>query len=125
MSTQNFATGFLRLEATLWLTLSLAAFHFLQGSWILFAFCILIPDLGILGYAINSKVGGISYNLLHSEVGPLILGVVGYFTGQQLLIKLALVWFCHINFDRMLGIGLKTKEKFDETHLGVSPFAKK
>ncbi len=113
------------MEAAIWLAVGLVGFYSFHGSWLLFAFCFLIPDLGLLGYFVNSRVGGLTYNLMHTEIGPLFFAGLGYFMGPPIFLHLALIWFCHINFDRMLAIGLKIKDQFDETHLGISPFAKK
>jgi hypothetical protein len=64
------------------------------------------------------------YNIIHTEIGPVILASSGLLTADHILLKLALIWFCHINFDRTLGIGLKCSDKFELTHLGVLRFGK-
>lgn len=56
------------------LTVSFAAYHQLNGSWLLFFLLFLWPDLLILGYLANVRLGAALYNLAHTEVGPLLLG---------------------------------------------------
>ena len=119
------ARQFLRFEGALLFMLSIFVYYHFQGPWWLFALLILSPDIAILGYMISPKIGALLYNTFHSEVGPIVLGVASFAVSAPLLFNLSLIWFCHINFDRMLGIGLKTSDSFEETHLGLSPFAKK
>lgn len=46
------------------------------GSWGLFFAAILLPDLSILGYAADPRVGAAIYNLAHTYSLPVILGGV-------------------------------------------------
>jgi Domain of unknown function (DUF4260) len=87
------------------------------GSWWLFALLLLAPDLSALGYLVNVQVGAATYNLVHTQVLPVLLLAVGYFSGNQLLIELALIWLGHIGIDRLAGFGLKYPTKFQDTHL--------
>jgi hypothetical protein len=76
----------------------------------------LVPDLSLLGFAINPRVGAISYNAVHTETLPIILGVVGILSGSDVPVQVALIWLAHIGLDRMLGYGLKYPTAFNETH---------
>ncbi|HEV8042303.1 MAG TPA: DUF4260 domain-containing protein [Bryobacteraceae bacterium] len=107
----------LHLEGTVILVASLYAYQWNHGSWLLFALLFLVPDLSMIGYAINARVGAITYNAIHTYVGPLVLGAYALFTGKHLLLLLALIWIAHIAFDRMLGFGLKYTTRFKDTHL--------
>lgn len=40
-------------------------------------------------------------------------------TGHGLWLEIALVWCAHIGVDRALGFGLKYREGFAHTHLGL------
>ena len=82
-----------------------------------FALLLLAPDLSALGYLVNVQVGAATYNLVHTQVLPVLLLAVGYFSGNQLLIELALIWLGHIGIDRLAGFGLKYPTKFQDTHL--------
>jgi hypothetical protein len=53
---------------------------------------------------------------MHSYVGPALLATLLVATGRPAAV--ALVWFAHIGFDRVLGYGLKYPTAFAHTHLG-------
>jgi hypothetical protein len=100
--------------------LALAAYLFWHGgySWILFAALFLVPDVSMLAYLINPRIGAASYNAVHSYIGPVIVGCVGLVAGIPLCVAVALIWAAHIGFDRVLGYGLKYPTAFADTHLG-------
>lgn len=108
----------LRLESLVWFFLSLYLFHYFQGSWWVFIAVFLAPDLSLIGYLFSPRKGAIFYNALHVEVGPLLLAGCSVLFSIPLLLQFALIWFCHISLDRMLGIGLKYSDGFKHTHLG-------
>jgi hypothetical protein len=95
----------------------LVAYALTGGSWWLFALLLLAPDLSALGYLVNVRVGAATYNLVHTQILPALLLAVGYFSGRQVLIYLALIWLAHIGLDRLTGFGLKYPTKFQDTHL--------
>lgn len=115
---------FLRLEGLAWFVFSFYLYHYFQGPWWLFAALFFVPDLSLAGYLLNSRIGAIFYNILHAEIGPVVLAGCSILLGAPLVLNLSLIWFCHINFDRMLGIGLKYLNDFKQTHLGVITFGK-
>lgn len=89
-----------------------------QGySWLAFALLLLAPDLAIIGYALNQRVGSIAYNVLHTYSLPLLLGLLSLFFGWSLGPQLALIWLAHIGMDRTVGYGLKYTSGFKDTHL--------
>lgn len=91
----------------------------LQMSWWLFALLFLVPDVSMIGYLKDEEIGATVYNGVHTYVGPVLLGAVGYWTGSGLVSQIAVVWICHIGFDRLLGFGLKYPSGFGDTHLQV------
>jgi hypothetical protein len=107
----------LRTEGGVLLGTVLLAWALSGGSWWLFALLLLAPDLSALGYLVNVRVGAATYNLVHTQVLPVLLLALGYFSGHQLLIELALIWLAHIGLDRLAGFGLKYPTKFQDTHL--------
>nr|WP_317038962.1 DUF4260 family protein [Urechidicola croceus] len=62
--------------------LSVFLFNQLHFNWWWFLVLILIPDIGILSYLINTKVGAISYNLFHHK-GIAILFIYMEFIQQM------------------------------------------
>lgn len=100
--------------------LSLALFLYVWGSggWLLFVLLLLVPDVGLLGYAAGPRTGAIAYNVLHTTIGPAALAAAGIVAESSGAISVALVWFSHIGMDRLLGYGLKRTTGFHDTHLG-------
>jgi hypothetical protein len=107
----------LRLEGAVMLALSVLLYGLNEASWLLFVLLFLVPDLSMLGYLSGPRTGATSYNLFHTYVLPGLLATFGILTGSPLLVSLALVWFAHIGFDRMVGFGLKYPTGFFDTHL--------
>jgi hypothetical protein len=108
----------LHLEGAAVLALSLLAYYGTHGSWVLFAVLFLAPDLSMAGYLAGARVGSITYNAVHTYVGPLALAGFGWGTGHGAVLGLALIWTAHIGMDRMQGYGLKYPTRFKDTHLG-------
>lgn len=108
----------LRLEGGLVLASALAAYAQTGGNWGLFLLLFLVPDFSMLGYLASARTGAVAYNIVHSYVLPLAIGLAGNSWAQPLLLDIALIWVAHIGFDRMLGYGLKYGSAFGHTHLG-------
>lgn len=89
----------------------------LDYSLLLFFLLLFSPDLTMIGYAWNQKIGSIVYNLGHNLVMPIVLISAALVQDMSALIMLALIWFAHIFLDRALGFGLKYRQGFKVTHL--------
>ena len=109
----------LRLEGLLELMVACIAYQRLYPHhWGMFALLFLVPDISLLGYLGSAnKASAAFYNLVHSYVLPLGLGLVAWERGAVLGGQLALIWLSHISFDRCLGFGLKFPESFRYTHM--------
>jgi hypothetical protein len=108
----------LRLEGLALLIAGLALYARFHGDWVLFLKLFLLPDLSFAAYLFGSRAGAFAYNAMHSTLGALALAAFGHATGEPLAVLVALVWLCHIGFDRALGYGLKYASAFGDTHLG-------
>ena len=111
----------LRIEEATLLLLTLFAYQHLHASWLLCAILFLTPDLFMLGYLINTRVGAATYNLAHTLTLPLALLLASYIEHWHLASTLALIWTAHIALDRLLGYGLKYPTFFKDTHLQHIP----
>lgn len=109
----------LHLEGVAVLIVSLLFYHWSQGSWLQFALLFLLPDLSMLGYVANIRVGAITYNAVHTYVGPLVLAGYSFGSNRPAIVSLCLIWIAHIGLDRMLGFGLKYPTRFNDTHLNL------
>ena len=108
----------LHLEGLAVLVGSLALYFHAGYGWLLLGLLFLAPDLSMLGYLGGSRTGALTYDLVHTYVGPLALGLVGVLGDLDLATQLALIWLAHIGLDRLLGYGLKYPTGFKDTHLG-------
>lgn len=106
----------LRCEGLAVLAVALFVYGHNGHSWLLFVILFLAPDLSFFGYALGPRNGAAIYNLAHSYILPLALGLGTILTGRSLAIPL--IWIAHIGLDRSLGYGLKYAAGFGDTHLG-------
>ena len=114
---KNFS-NILRLEEALLLSLSIYWFYLLNISWWWFVGLILVPDIGMIGYIVNTKVGATTYNLFHNRIVALLILFAGIYLGLVYLKLIGIILFAHVAMDRMLNFGLKYSDNFKHTHLG-------
>jgi hypothetical protein len=108
----------LRLEELTMFALSIYLNKFLPFEWWMYWVFFLAPDISLLGYAVNSQVGALAYNLLHHKGVAIACYIIGTAFSVELLQFVGLLLFGHSSFDRMLGYGLKHSDSFHNTHLG-------
>lgn len=89
-----------------------------SNLWKIFFILFFAPDISFLGYLIDKKVGAFVYNVMHSYVSPLCIGILFWSLSFTDLNYIILIWVAHIGFDRALGYGLKYSSGFTSTHLG-------
>ena len=109
---------FQKIESAVIVIALLVAYHELGFSWIWFVLLILAPDVFMVGYLKNPKVGAIIYNIGHSYFSPIFLWFLSHHLESNFWIALAIIWAIHIAGDRVLGFGLKLPTGFKDTHLG-------
>lgn len=107
----------LRLEGLALLASSVLVFWHLGGNWWHFFLLVLVPDLSMLGYALNVRTGAAVYNFAHTSVIPIALAAAALVTRNEIALPYALIWIAHIGLDRLLGYGLKFPTHFQDTHL--------
>jgi hypothetical protein len=110
----------LKLEYLSLLLVSLYIYSELHFAWWLFFACILLPDIGMLGYLVNTRVGAFTYNLFHHMgIAALFLltGII-FFKNNEWLEFTGVILLAHSSLDRLLGYGLKYEDDFKNTHLG-------
>ena len=109
---------FQRAENATIAALAAVAFVELGFSWWWLAVLFLLFDVSMIGYVRSPSLGAWTYNAVHSYVGPATGGVVAVVTSSRDLAFVSLVWAFHIGIDRLLGYGLKLRDRFTNTHLG-------
>lgn len=115
---RGMVAGLLRLEGAVAMAFATIAYHRLGGSWWQFGYLFLLPDLSMLGYLANRRIGAWLYNAGHTYGSPALLALASLGLASPRLIVVAAIWAAHIGFDRMLGYGLKYEAAFGATHLG-------
>ena len=97
----------------------LSVYAILGFPWWLFGVLILAPDLFMLGYVFNPKVGSRIYNIGHSMIWPVALGLLGRLLSLEGFVAVGLIWMCHIGIDHAFGYGYKYEDRFKHTHFSV------
>lgn len=108
----------LRLEELLMFAFALILFSGLNASWGLFALLFFAPDLSMIGYLINPRIGSWIYNFIHHKGFGITLYAFGVLLSVPWLTFTGILLFAHSSFDRILGYGLKHEDAFQNTHLG-------
>ena len=107
----------LKVEALFIFLVCLFFYWKLEQGWVLYALCLLVPDISMLGYFYNKRAGATIYNIFHLYIWPILLISAGFLIENNLLIGLGLIYASHISMDRLLGYGLKYSTGFRDNHL--------
>jgi hypothetical protein len=108
-----------RLEEFAMFGLSIFLSSRLDIAWWWYPLLILAPDLSMLGYLVNPRVGAWTYNLVHHKAVGVGLYILGIVLANPVIQFTGLLLFGHSSMDRMLGYGLKHSDSFQHTHLGM------
>ncbi|WP_047246447.1 DUF4260 domain-containing protein [Maribacter thermophilus] len=108
----------LRLEELAMFVLGIFMFGLLGYQWWLLLVLLLTPDIGMLGYLVNNKLGAGLYNLFHHKGVAILLYFFGMYFSMPIVQLAGVILFSHSAMDRMFGYGLKYEKGFKFTHLG-------
>lgn len=108
----------LRVEDLLLAVLAAYLFLALGFAWWWFVLFLFVPDVGMVGYLANARLGAFIYNIVHHRGVAVICYVLGGLLRTPLLQAAGLVLLAHSSVDRALGYGLKYPDSFQHTHLG-------
>jgi len=98
--------------------------------WALYLLLVLGPDVGMVGYLVNPRVGATTYNLLHHKGFALVVALLGMTLGlisvhdpgshgmDMAFYLSAIILYGHASMDRIFGYDLKFGDNFHHTHLG-------
>ncbi|GAB4411754.1 MAG: DUF4260 domain-containing protein [Microscillaceae bacterium] len=109
----------LKSEELASLALSILLYAQLDWAWYWYLVWFLAPDLGMVGYAADPRVGAYLYNLSHHKGLAIGLGMAGFFLPNPHLLFSGLLLFGHAALDRLFGYGLKYTRGFQYTHLVI------
>jgi hypothetical protein len=117
MTIERLPSRLLRLEGLAVFAGVLALYFDAGYGWLLLVVLFLAPDLAMAGYAGGPALGALTYDVAHTYVLPIALGVIGVLAGSDPATQVALIWLAHIGIDRLLGYGLKYPTGFRDSHL--------
>jgi Domain of unknown function (DUF4260) len=109
----------IQLEEFAMLGLSIYALIFFHAAGWWYPLMLLGPDISMIGYAAGNKIGAACYNLFHHKGIAITFFITGLLLKNEVLQLTGITLFGHSSMDRMLEYGLKLKEGFKFTHLGV------
>ncbi|MCH7411611.1 DUF4260 domain-containing protein [Belliella sp. DSM 111904] len=108
----------IKLEEIAQFILSIIIFNQLDFAWWVFLALLLLPDLSMLGYLFNTKIGAIAYNIFHHKLLGIMLYGLGMWMVHSYVMLAGVILFGHAAMDRIFGYGLKYADDFKHTHLG-------
>lgn len=108
----------LKLEEAALFAFSIFAFSQLPYAWWLYPALILVPDVSMIGYLVNARIGAFTYNFVHHKALAVVLWSAGAFFANPALQLVGIILFGHSAMDRVAGYGLKYVSSFHDTHLG-------
>jgi len=121
----------LRLEELAMFLACIGLFYLGNVSWWWYLLLFIGPDISMIGYFAGNSAGAMLYNLFHHKgfaillvVGGIMLDIASHnnptwIKNYDWLIYPGIVIFGHSSMDRFFGYGLKYKQGFKYTHLGV------
>ncbi|MBK8228009.1 MAG: DUF4260 domain-containing protein [Flavobacteriales bacterium] len=89
-----------------------------DATWWAYALLLVGPDIGMLGYLLNSSIGAFTYNLLHHKGVGVVVLATGLLLMSGWVTAAGVILFGHASMDRIFGYGLKFNDDFHHTHLG-------
>lgn len=108
----------LNLEEAAILIATYAGSLYLGFAWWVFFAWLLAPDLSMVGYLVNTRVGAFMYNLAHHKGTAVVVFLTGLYLGSEQWMFAGLLLLGHSAMDRIFGYGLKYADDFKHTHLG-------
>lgn len=108
----------IKLEELGMFLLSLLMFAETGFGWWWFPALLLLPDVSMIGYLFNNRVGAFCYNFFHHKGIAVVMYGAGFLAGQSYLELAGAILFGHSSMDRFFGYGLKFVDSFKQTHLG-------
>ena len=108
----------LRLDGLVLFTATIFLYAGQHQKWWIYPVLLFVPDVFMLGYLKDTKIGAFFYNLGHSYLVPSLVVFLGWHLHHSLTLAIGLIWLGHVGWDRFFGYGLKFDSGFKHTHLG-------
>lgn len=108
----------LHFESLIFLISALVFYQLIGANWSMFFLLFFLPDISALAYITkNKRIGAIIYNMFHNYLLVMILVFFSLYIGDEIWMSYAIILFAHINFDRLIGYGLRYTDVFRVTHM--------
>ena len=108
----------IKIEEAAMFVATIVLFYHKGFTWWLYPLLIFSPDLSMLGYLVNTRIGALTYNIAHNKAVAIIIWLAGVYLCSDGLIITGMILFGHSSMDRLIGYGLKFSDDFKHTHLG-------
>ncbi|MBT2617940.1 MULTISPECIES: DUF4260 domain-containing protein [unclassified Bacillus (in: firmicutes)] len=108
---------FLHIEGLTVLLAVIYIYSLYEFSWWIFLLLILSPDVSMLAYLINDRIGAKVYNAFHTYIVSIFMISLAIFLKEDAWVMIGLIWTAHIGMDRLFGYGLKYTSSFKDTHM--------
>ncbi|MDQ6795098.1 MAG: DUF4260 domain-containing protein [Chloroflexota bacterium] len=108
----------LQLEGAAGLIAGLWVYGAVGGNWLLAVPLLLLPDISMVGYLRDPRLGALTYNVVHNWAVALAVLGGGVLLSAVPLELAGAILIAHVGGDRLLGYGLKYPTAFGDTHLG-------
>lgn len=108
----------IKLEELGMFLLSILMFIGTGFSWWWFPALLLLPDIAMVGYAVNNRIGAVLYNIIHHKGVAVAIYGTGFLMEERYVELAGSILFGHAAMDRIFGYGLKFFDSFHHTHLG-------
>ncbi|UXU25415.1 DUF4260 domain-containing protein [Staphylococcus aureus] len=105
----------IRLENACVFISVVSVYFIFDFSLLIFLLFLLVPDISMVGYAVNKDTGSKVYNLGHTYVLPIIITLLYLVTNEEKILQISLIWLAYISMDRTIVYGLKYALDFDKT----------
>lgn len=110
--------NWIKAEELMLFVACIIAFNYLKINNYWFWLLLLLPDISAIGYLLGNKVGAVSYNVAHHKGVAILVGLMGLWQQNEVLMAAGIILLAHSSIDRVFGYGLKLKTSFQDTHLG-------
>jgi len=108
----------LQIEGAAALIAGLWIYGAMGGNWLLAVPLLLLPDVSMVGYLRDPRLGAMTYNVVHNWAVGLAALAAGWLLSAAPLELAGAILIAHVGGDRLLGYGLKYPTAFGTTHLG-------
>lgn len=108
----------LQIEGAAALIAGLSVYGSMGGNWLLAVPLLLLPDVSMVGYLRDPRLGAMTYNVVHNWAVGLAALAAGWLLSAVPLQLAGAILIAHVGGDRLLGYGLKYPSAFGDTHLG-------